>query len=123
MTPLNRVISQKRFLTPINPSRSSEWWAPVWRGLFVDPVGKHYRAMGSALWLYGYLIVHANRRNGILYRRVATISNDMQVPGRTVQAWMARLRRHGYIGTKATGRALEISVEKWRPIIKKASKD
>jgi hypothetical protein len=96
------------------------WWAPFWRGLFVDPEGKHYRVMGRALWLYGYLIVHADRRTGILYRAVGTIAHDMQVSERTIQAWLALLRRHSYIKTKTTGRALAISIEKWRPIIKAA---
>jgi hypothetical protein len=97
---------------------SSVWWGPIWRGLFVDPTGKHYRAMGRALWLYGYLIVHADRKTGALYRTIATVSCDMQVSQRTIQAWMALLRRQGYISTRATGRALAIKIEKWRPIVK-----
>ena len=78
--------------------------------------------MGRALWLYGYLIVHADRRKGTLYRTVATIARDMQVSGRTIQAWMSLLRRHGYVTTKTTGRSLTIGVEKWRPIMKEARK-
>lgn len=116
MTPLKSVISHKRFSISNNASRPSEWWAPIWRGLFVDPAGKHYRAMGRALWLYGYLIVHTNRKTGILYRRVATISNDMHVSGRTVQTWLLLLRRNNYITTKTNGRALEITIKKWKPI-------
>jgi Helix-turn-helix domain len=108
-------------LSKLNQSvRRSIWWGPVWRGLFVDPAGKHYRAMGRAIWLYGYLIVHADRRTGILYRRVTTVANDMQVSERTIQAWMALLRQHCYITTKTTGRALVIRIEKWRPIVKEA---
>ena len=74
--------------------------------------------MGKALWLYGYFIVHANRRNGTLYRTVSTIARDMQVSRRTIQSWLILLRRYGYIKTMPTGRALVISIEKWRPIIK-----
>jgi hypothetical protein len=116
MTPLKRIISHKRFAMPSNASRPSDWWGPVWRGLFVDPAGKHYRAMGRALWLYGYLIVHANRQTGTLYRMVATIAHDMQVSERTIHAWLSVLRRHEYISTKTTGRALVIRIEKWRPL-------
>jgi hypothetical protein len=72
--------------------------------------------MGRALWLYGYLIIHADRKTGTLYRRIDTVSCDMNVSGRTIQAWLALLRRHGYIRTKTTGRALAIRIEKWKPI-------
>lgn len=115
-----RITFPLRFPKSDQRIRRSTWWGPVWRGLFVDPEGKHYRAMGRAIWLYGYLIVHADRSNGTLYRRVATVANDMQVSMRTIQAWLALLRRKGYIKTKTTGRALKISIEKWRPIIKTA---
>jgi hypothetical protein len=115
-----RIIFPARLFKPSQSTRPSTWWGPVWRGLFVDPSGKHYRAMGRALWLYGYLIVHADRRTGTLYRRVATVAHDMQVSERTIQAWLALLRRQGYIKTKTTGRALTIRIEKWRPIMKAA---
>jgi hypothetical protein len=92
----------------------------MWRGLFVDPAGKHYRAMGRSLWLYGYLIVHADRMTGTLSRRVSTVARDMQVSERTVQTWLSLLRRHRYIRTKTTGRALIIGIEKWRPVMKQA---
>jgi hypothetical protein len=95
--------------------RATAWWGPVWRGLFVDPAGKHYRAMGRALWLYGYLIVHADRKAGTLYRAIATIASDMYVSARTIQAWLAILRRHNYIRTTTTGRALKITIERWKP--------
>jgi hypothetical protein len=118
MIPLKKAISHERFLTPNSASRPSGWWAPIWRGLFVDPAGKHYRAMGRALWLYGYLIVHANRKTGVLYRRIATISNDMHVSVRTVQTWLLLLKRSDYITTKTNGRALEIRIMKWKLIQK-----
>lgn len=105
-------------LKSIQKPHAVAWWGPVWRGLFVDPTGKHYRAMGRALWLYGYLIVHADRRTGTLFRKVTTIASDMKVSARTIQAWLTLLRQHGYITTKSTGRALEIKIEKWKPIQK-----
>ena len=109
-THLQRITFPVQFSKSDQRIRHSIWWGPVWRGLFVDPEGKHYRAMGRALWLYGYLIVHANRRTGTLYRTVATVSRDMQVSKRTIQAWLALLRRHDYIRTKTTGRALVIGI-------------
>ena len=92
----------------------------MWRGLFVDPAGKHYRAMGKALWLYGYLIVHADRKTGTLSRKVSTIAGDMQVSERTIQDWLSLLRRREYVRTQTTGRALAIRIEKWRPIKKES---
>jgi hypothetical protein len=116
---IQSVIPTERFLKPSRNTQTTAWWGPVWRGLFVDPTGKHYRTIGRALWLYGYLIVHADRRTGTLYRKVATIASDMQVPTRTIQAWLTLLRQRGYIQTKQTGRALVIGIKKWRPVIKK----
>jgi hypothetical protein len=113
-----RITFPPQFARSNQSYRPNAWWAPVWRGLFVDPEGKHYRLMGRALWLYGYLIVHADRRTGTLYRTVSTVARDMQVSRRTIQAWLSVLRQHNYIKTKTTGRALVIEIEKWRPIIK-----
>jgi hypothetical protein len=94
----------------------NSWWAPVWRGLVVNKGGKHYRAMRSAVWLYLYLIVHADRKTGRLFRRTSTIASDMGVRPETIRYWMAMLRQHGYITSKTTGRALDMSVERWKRI-------
>jgi hypothetical protein len=59
--------------------RIQSWWAPVWRGLIVEPSGKHYRAMHTAVWLYLYFIVHADRGTGTLFRRINTIAHEMGV--------------------------------------------
>lgn len=92
------------------------WWAPVWRGLPVESTGKHYRAMRASVWLYLYFIVHADRKSGVLFRRIQTISQEMGVSRRTVCLWLSVLRRHGYITTKSTGRSLQIAVTKWKPL-------
>ena len=86
----------------------------MWRGLLVEKTGKHYRAMRSAVWLYLYLIVHADRKTGRLFRRTSTIASDMGVRPESIRYWMARLRQYGYITSKTTGRALEIKVERWK---------
>jgi len=92
------------------------WWAPVWRGLVVDPDGKHVRRLGTALALHLYLIIHADRPSGRLVRKHATVARDMGVPIRTVRAWMGKLRSHGYIRTTRTGHALVIDILNWRPV-------
>jgi hypothetical protein len=100
----------------------SQWWGFVWRGLVVSPTGQHYRAMGRSVWLFLYLIIHANRRTGTIYRRVGTISKDTGTSKRTVQIWLKTLRDNDYIITERTGRSLIIHIMKWRPIRRSTTK-
>jgi hypothetical protein len=95
-------------------NQSDTWWAPLWRGLVVPQGYKHYKAMGSALWLFSYLLLHADRKTGRLIRKLDTISREMGINQRTIRYWLGRLRKHGYITTKHTGRSLEI--QKWKPL-------
>jgi hypothetical protein len=90
------------------------WWAPIWRGLVVEGTAKHYRAMRSSIWLYFYLIVHADRRTGTLFRRIDTIAHDMGVNTATVRRWMSKLASRGYISRERTGRSLRIIVQRWK---------
>jgi len=92
------------------------WWAPVWRGLVVEPEGKHFRRMKEAVWLFLYLILHADRPTGTLRRKLTTIGRDMGVPRRTIQRWLRRLRQGGYITTRETGRAVQIAILKWKTL-------
>lgn len=96
----------------------TNWWTPLWRGLIVEPTAKHYKAMGSALWLYLYLLVFANRATGKLFRRNSTIAADIGVGSRTVSRWLHILKTGGYIEVRRTGRSLQISITKWKPIKK-----
>jgi len=93
-----------------------KWWAPVWTGLVIDEKAKHYRKMGSAVWLFLYLLLNANRKTGFLLRKVKTISSDMAVHRNTVFRWLNTLRKHGYIETENTGRYLLIQINKWKGI-------
>ena len=96
----------------------SNWWTPLWCGLAVDQSAKHYKAMGSAVWLYLYLLVYANRITGNLFRRILTIAQDTGMSSRTVSRWMHTLKKGGYINARQTGRSLQISITKWKPIKK-----
>lgn len=96
--------------------KTLDWWGPIWRGLPVEPSGKHYRAMHISLWLYLYLVIHADRATGTLYRVVPRIAQDMGIPQRTIRRWLARLKRGGYLIIKPTGRSLQISIQKWKPL-------
>jgi len=97
----------------------ANWWTPLWRGLVVEPAAKHYKAMGSAVWLYLYLLVYANRSTGSLFRRNATIAKDMGLSSRTVSRWLNTLKAGAYIEVRQTGRSLQISITKWKPINKR----
>jgi len=82
----------------------------VWRDLVVDPKGTHYHRMGSAIWLFLYLILHADRATGRVFRKVATIAREMGMSQRTVGRWLKILRVAGYVGVHNTGRYLLICV-------------
>ena len=94
----------------------TNWWTPLWKGLPVEATAKHYKAMGSALWLYLYLLVFANRSTGKLFRRNSTIAADMGLSVRTISRWLHILKTGGYIEVRPTGRSLQISITKWKSI-------
>lgn len=96
-------------------AEQKQWWTPVWKGLIMDPGARHYRRMKSAVWLFLYLMLNADRKTGLLLRKVKTISFDMGVKKDTIMRWMDILRKGGYIATLSTGRCLSIRVNKWRP--------
>ena len=93
-----------------------DWWAPLYRGLVVDPSGKHIRQLDGAVWLLLYCFVHADRLTGELPRKYETIARDMTTPARTIRAWMRRLRKYDYVTTTGTGRAVRIRVLRWKPL-------
>jgi hypothetical protein len=98
--------------------KQSSWWGPVWRGLVVDDQRKHYRRLRSALWLYLYLIIHADRQTGQVIRRYSTIAHDMGQQPRTVQRWLRVLRRQNYVAIRNSGRALVIHIQQWKSLSK-----
>lgn len=103
------------------PSKSfpqKKWWAPLWSGLLVEPTAKHFKAMGSAIWLFLYFITYANRTTGKLFRRRSTLATDLGITLRTVNRWLYILQGKGYIETSQTERSLVISITKWKPIKK-----
>lgn len=115
MEPLSIAITNKSN-TLAKSSRT--WWGHIWKGLLDEHTGKHHKAMGKAIWLYLYLIVHVNRKTGVLFRQTKTVAKDMGIPIRTIQHWLNILRKYDYILTESTGRSLIITITKWRPITK-----
>jgi hypothetical protein len=116
VSPLRSYMQISNILISKSQVKSDTWWAPLWRGLVVPQGYKHYKAMGSAIWLFSYLLLHADRKTGRLIRKLDTIAREMEMNKRTIRYWISRLRKHGYITTKHTGRSLEIFIQKWKPL-------
>lgn len=93
-----------------------DWWAPVWKGLVMDERAAHFQKMGNAIWLFIYFLLNANRKTGILLRKVKTISADTGIHRRRIFEWLTILRDEGYITTKSSGRCLEVVILKWKPL-------
>jgi hypothetical protein len=70
--------------------------------------------MKNALWLFLYLLLHADRMSGFLTRKIKTICTDMGIPRDTIIRWLSMLRKGGYITTENTGRCLHIQITKWK---------
>lgn len=98
---------------------AKNWWIHVWQGLVMDKRAKHQKAMRQAVWLYLYLLIAANWKSGVLYRRLSTIISETGFHERSISRWLNLLREKGYIETHSTGRALQISITKWKPIFRK----
>ena len=96
------------------PPQQKRWWRAVWRGLVVDSDAKHYRAIGSALWLFIYLVIHANPKSGSLNRKYQTIAGEMGISPRTIRLWLTRLMQQGYVTVTRTGRSQIIHISKWK---------
>ncbi len=103
-----------RDLSAVPSDKPLIWWIHLWAGLARDPTGKHYRSMGNAVWLYLYLLVSANRTNGVVLRRQETIALQTGFSERSVARWLQELREKGYITSTSTGRSLRIQITKWR---------
>src|SRR5688572_30275652 len=68
----------------VPPGSSQTWWIHLWAGLPRDPTAKHYKAMGPAIWLYLFLLISANRRDGVVLRKEETIALQTGISPRTV---------------------------------------
>lgn len=83
----------------------------------MDQKARHYKRMRSAIWLFLYLLLNADRRTGFLVRKVRTISSDMGINRDTVLRWLNILRKEGYVVTENTGRCLSIQIKKWKGVL------
>jgi len=97
---------------------TKSWWAPLWRGLVTDSTAKHYRGMKSAVWLFLYFVIHADRKTGRLMRRYDTMVKETGFAKRTIRHWLAVLKQQGYVEVERSGHSLAvvIRVQKWKPL-------
>lgn len=82
----------------------------------MDQEAKHHRKMKNAIWLFLYLLLHADRRSGFVARKVRTIATDTGIGKSTIRRWLKTLRTGGYVATRSTGRCLLVQIEKWKPL-------
>jgi hypothetical protein len=76
------------------------------RGVLFE--ARHYERMGTAIWLYGWLVLRQTHEHGgvgcvlrgapISYRE---IEGETGFNSRTLERWTHTLRRHGYVETEA----------------------
>jgi hypothetical protein len=79
----------------------------------------HCELMGSAIWLYGWLVLRQTHQadeigwvlggTAINYRE---IEEETGFNRRTLERWMRTLREHGYVVTEATGRGIIVRITK-----------
>src|SRR6202046_761711 len=85
------------------------------RGVLFE--ARHYARMGSALWLYGWLVLRQTHQSGsigwvlggapVRYRE---IEEETGFNRRTLERWLSTLRREGYIETTAAQEGVRIRI-------------
>jgi hypothetical protein len=87
------------------------------RGVLFE--ARHFERMGSAVWLYGWLVLRQTHQSGgvgwvlggapVCYRE---IEEETGFNRRTLERWMHMLRRSGYIQTEAAPGGVVIRITK-----------
>jgi hypothetical protein len=87
----------------------------------------HYERMGSALWLYGWLVLRQTHQTGstgwvlggaaISYKE---IEEETGFNARTLERWMGTLRREGYVETESAMGGLIVRITKAKKHVRAA---
>jgi len=87
------------------------------RGVLFE--ARHYERMGSAIWLFGWLVLRQTHQTGstgwVLGGKPVSyheIEEETGFNARTLERWMQTLRRHGYIETDAAQGGVVIRIAK-----------
>lgn len=80
---------------------------------------RHYARMGSAIWLYGWLVLRQTHQSGsvgwvlggtpISYREIEA---ETGFNPRTLERWLRTLRREGYVETEAAASGVVVRITK-----------
>ena len=97
------------------------------RGVLFD--ARHYERMGSAVWLYGWLVLRQTHQSGAVGFvlggapvRYGEIEEETGFNIRTLERWMAVLRRYGYIETETAPGGVVIRITKAKNFHKGSAK-
>lgn len=105
----------KTYLTELKQRiPKTTWWIPIWKGLIVDFDGKHHKKIGSSLWLYLYLLLSVNRKNGIVSKKQKDIAKETGLNLRTIQNHLFRLKANKYIMIEDQSKPLKIHITKYK---------
>jgi hypothetical protein len=92
---------------------SERTWIKVHSGLTSDP--KHRKALGKRVWLFLWLIDHADWQTGVVVDYTdAYASGELDMPERTVERQRQELQSLGYIECNQGFQCQHIRVMKWR---------
>ena len=110
---MKRISETHKFQLKPKSTKNS-WWFPLWKGLVVDSNAKHRIGMGPSVWLYLYLLLSVNRKNGSLSKRQKDMANDLGFSVRTIQKHLFRLKKNGYITIEKQVKMPKIQITKWK---------
>lgn len=119
---MKRISETHKFqLKPKTPKTS--WWFPLWKGLVVDSNATHRIRMGTSIWLYLYLLLSVNRKNGSISKKQKDMAKDLGFSVRTIQKHLLRLKNNGYITIEKHVKMPKIQITKWKLFNRSNSND
>jgi len=93
-----------------------DWYHYIYSGLWES---KHVAQMGSAIWLYGWILAraHVAQQGGLLEYTHLEAARDLGRDEKTIRRWFSTLEEHGYVLKRARRPySLQVEVSKWRTI-------
>ena len=93
-----------------------DWWRPIWRSQLFDSGADHREKLGSAIWLYLFLLIHVDYRTGIITRSLGQLATELCAPKKTTRDWLTRLRKMSYVSAKREGTLFHIRVIHFRMV-------
>lgn len=98
-------------------SKNEKLFGPLFREIVADPQARHYRRMRNAIWLYLYLLIHANPKTGKITTCVSDIAESMGQSEATIGSWLGHLRKWHYVSLEKRKQSLNLKINQWKVII------